>query len=337
MIECVIATKRRTCDEPLATKQKTNITSELFPKIPPQTEGDFFNPKSVRKGAFFIPETKGRKNDNTKIHPPRRNRSPRKLANQKKKSPAERTGKAASQNLPQKPGQEPAGPLPRIPTKRTGSLSKIGETEWPPLNTNERRKKMNNQNIIRNTVLTKLGGAAQRGSLTEIRRPDIHHTLETEYRITRTENGGTLYRITRTYKEHCDYIICGAGPSFRYSNRTNIWEQEDGQGTTKYRYIDTISRRRTTDPNEPWETETLSIREVTDPTDLPTTNLPVAEGPSCDLNRERDCHPREAEEEGHDYWSRLLREAEERKARLILRAHHAGQEKRQEKEAEYTR
>ena len=130
MIECVIATKRRTCDEPLATKQKTNITSELFAKIPPQTEGD-----------FFIPKTKGRKNDNTQIQPSRRNRSPRKLANQKKKSPAERTGKAASQNLPQKPGQEPADTLPRIPAKRTGSLNKTGETERPPLNPKERKEK----------------------------------------------------------------------------------------------------------------------------------------------------------------------------------------------------
>ena len=196
---------------------------------------------------------------------------------------------------------------------------------------------MKNQNIIRNTVLTKLRETGQRGSLTEIRRPDIYHTLETEYRITRTENGSTLYRITRTYKEHYDYIICGAGPSFRYSNRTNIWEQEDGRGTTRYRYIDTISKRKFTDPNGPWETETLSFREVTDPTDLPTTNLPVAEDPRYDLNKERDCHPEEAKEEGHDYWSRAMREAEERKARLILRAHHAGQEKRQEKEAERTR
>ena len=196
---------------------------------------------------------------------------------------------------------------------------------------------MNKENFIRDTVLAKLRNAGQRGSLTEIRRPDIHHTLETEYRITMTKSGSTLYRITRTYKEHYEYHICGAGASFRYSNRTSIWEQENSHEATKYRYIETLSKRRITDPNGPWETETLSFREVTDPTDLPTTNLPVAEDPRYDLNKERDCHPGEAKEEGHDYWSRAMREAEERKARLILRAHHAGQEKRQEKEAERTR
>jgi len=197
--------------------------------------------------------------------------------------------------------------------------------------------KMNKENIIRDTVLMKLRETGQRGSLTEIRRPDLHHTLETEYRIMVTEHGSTIYRITRTEKEHDNYFICGAGPAFRYSNRTSIWDQEIGRGATKYRYSETLSRRKITDPNGPWETTTQAYREVTDPTELPTTNLPTAGDPEHNLNKERDCQPGEKEEKYYDSQSEALREAEKRKARIILRAHHAGQKKRREKEAERTR
>jgi len=66
MIVYVIATKRRTCDETSKTKQKTNITGELFFKIPLQTKGEFFYTDSVRKDAFFIPKRRQEKYNSSK-------------------------------------------------------------------------------------------------------------------------------------------------------------------------------------------------------------------------------------------------------------------------------
>ena len=49
MVKYVIATKRRTCDDPLETKQKTNITRKLFAKAPLRNKGVFSTPKTGKE------------------------------------------------------------------------------------------------------------------------------------------------------------------------------------------------------------------------------------------------------------------------------------------------
>ena len=50
-------------DDTSKTKQKTNIQGELFFEIPLQTKGEFFCTDGVRKDAFFILKTTGKKNE----------------------------------------------------------------------------------------------------------------------------------------------------------------------------------------------------------------------------------------------------------------------------------
>ena len=136
---------------------------------------------------------------------------------------------------------------------------------------------MEHENIIKNTVLEKLFRSLHGDRLTEIWEKGDRYTLEAEYRLATTETGNAIYTITQTYKEHYDYEICGCGTAFHHSHRTRIWEQEEGQASSAYRYSESLRERKPSDPKGPWEYRLLEQKEYQTPDDMPQIQDPKPE------------------------------------------------------------
>ena len=195
---------------------------------------------------------------------------------------------------------------------------------------------MNTNNIIKNLVLEKMDRSGIRDFVREVRQAENLRTLVTEYRILTTESGNQIYQITQTYKEHFDFFICWAGPSFRYSHRTSIWEQEEGRDGQAYRYSEILRERKHEDPEGPWSLEHLIHREETDLADMPTADYPIYNfnlgNPSW----------KEDEKTFSELWNEAVRIAKdqkerERKALLVQKARWAQEYEQQREEAEHTR